>query len=317
MLVTRLALPEEALIPNLFIVGAMKAGTTSLAAALSTHPDIFAGPIKEPNHFARELIDGRVWELFPATRKLDISQYLAADQLRSLHYAYIDRRDDYASLYRDSAGQRYVLDASTSYLSSPLAAALIAEASPNGKIIILTRPKADRAWSEFRMNTGIGLTGGDYQAALEREARALEAGIPPLAERYVSTGWYRTHRSRFETAFGSENVFVGDFIEMTTRPTTFMDRLSGFLDLDCTGLQLPHENAKQLSRLAGLNSWLYRSGIKSFGSRYLPGALVRLSKRILFEERAPAAMPEDFERQFWANYERLSPAEDLEGADAS
>ena len=38
--------------PNLFIIGAQKSATTSLAAALSKHPDIFIGEIKEPNFFA-------------------------------------------------------------------------------------------------------------------------------------------------------------------------------------------------------------------------------------------------------------------------
>jgi hypothetical protein len=40
-------------LPNFFIVGAARCGTTSLFAALSQHPDIFCCPVKEPNHSAR------------------------------------------------------------------------------------------------------------------------------------------------------------------------------------------------------------------------------------------------------------------------
>lgn len=38
-------------IPNFFIVGATKCGTTSLFEYLSTHPNIFMSPIKEPSYF--------------------------------------------------------------------------------------------------------------------------------------------------------------------------------------------------------------------------------------------------------------------------
>ena len=40
--------------PNLFVIGAMKSGTTSLCQCLGTHPDIFMVPVKEPMHFSRE-----------------------------------------------------------------------------------------------------------------------------------------------------------------------------------------------------------------------------------------------------------------------
>jgi hypothetical protein len=37
--------------PNFFILGAPKCGTTSLAAWLAEHPDIYMSPLKEPFHF--------------------------------------------------------------------------------------------------------------------------------------------------------------------------------------------------------------------------------------------------------------------------
>jgi len=41
--------------PNFFIVGAPKAGTTSLYHYLDKHPDIYMSPIKEPCHFSLEM----------------------------------------------------------------------------------------------------------------------------------------------------------------------------------------------------------------------------------------------------------------------
>ncbi len=44
--------------PNFFIIGAPKCGTTSLAAWLGEHPQIYMSPVKEPHHF--NLDDGHV-----------------------------------------------------------------------------------------------------------------------------------------------------------------------------------------------------------------------------------------------------------------
>ena len=41
-------------LPNLFIIGAPKCGTTALASWLSIHPEIFAPATKEPHHFSAE-----------------------------------------------------------------------------------------------------------------------------------------------------------------------------------------------------------------------------------------------------------------------
>ena len=41
--------------PNFFIVGAPKAGTTSLYHYLDQHPNIYMSPIKEPHYFASEI----------------------------------------------------------------------------------------------------------------------------------------------------------------------------------------------------------------------------------------------------------------------
>ena len=46
---------EELKKVNLFLVGAAKAGTTSLASLLGEHSDIFISPIKELNYFSTDI----------------------------------------------------------------------------------------------------------------------------------------------------------------------------------------------------------------------------------------------------------------------
>ena len=42
-------------LPNFFIAGAPKSGTTSLYHYLDQHPQIYMSPIKEPHYFAPEI----------------------------------------------------------------------------------------------------------------------------------------------------------------------------------------------------------------------------------------------------------------------
>jgi hypothetical protein len=42
------------MLPNFLIIGAMKAGTTSLHSYLTTHPEIYMSIKKEPNYFSSE-----------------------------------------------------------------------------------------------------------------------------------------------------------------------------------------------------------------------------------------------------------------------
>ena len=43
-------------LPDFFVIGAPKAGTTALHAALAGHPQLYLSPVKEPKYF---LCDGR------------------------------------------------------------------------------------------------------------------------------------------------------------------------------------------------------------------------------------------------------------------
>src|SRR5215469_8597868 len=83
--------------PNFFLVGAAKAGTTSIYAYLSQHPDIFFPVIKEPHFFTR---------------------VRPAPQLQFLIEA-VSKRAAYVRLYANAGDRRVIGDASPSYLWHP------------------------------------------------------------------------------------------------------------------------------------------------------------------------------------------------------
>jgi hypothetical protein len=112
--------------PNLFVVGAARAGTTSLWHYLDAHPDIFMSKEKEPNFFS-----GVESPLAPS--RLDEEPYLR--------------------LFSPAAGIRYRGEASTSYLCSERATEGIRKASPDARILISLRDPVARVVSahEFRV----------------------------------------------------------------------------------------------------------------------------------------------------------------------
>lgn len=101
--------------PNLFIIGAPKCGTTSLATYLGERDDVFVSDPKEPHHFSTDI----GWHLTP-------------------------ERAAYLDLFK-SAGKQHkiVCDASVFYLYSDAAVPAILEFNPDAKFIVMVRNPVD------------------------------------------------------------------------------------------------------------------------------------------------------------------------------
>lgn len=114
-------------LPNLIIPGAQKSATSTLVELLKTHSDIHIGELKEPHFFSKE-------------RK----------HLRGL--------DLYRSYYRRYRGQRFVVDASQSYMPLNFVPERIAETLGRDiYFIIVLRHPVDRvvsAFTHFKIHKG-------------------------------------------------------------------------------------------------------------------------------------------------------------------
>ncbi|SDJ10345.1 sulfotransferase domain-containing protein [Lutimaribacter saemankumensis] len=116
--------------PNFFLVGASKAGTTSLAQALNQHPAIFITDPKEPNFFNR----------FNETDQIPQSEL-----------------NDYMKLFQTAGSKSVWGDASVSYLASRGAAKQINNFNPSSKILISLRNPMQRVRSLYEMYVRLGL----------------------------------------------------------------------------------------------------------------------------------------------------------------
>ena len=102
--------------PNFFIIGAPKCGTTSLAAWLSEHPNIYMSPRKEPFFFNTDGVVG----------------------LRTIN--------QYERLFKDAGPEHSAVgEASTHYLISKRAIPNILEYNPNAKLIVCLRNPIEMA----------------------------------------------------------------------------------------------------------------------------------------------------------------------------
>ncbi|MCC5983392.1 MAG: sulfotransferase [Rhodobacteraceae bacterium] len=109
---------------RLFIVGAPKCGTTSLARWLARHPAIHMSPIKEP-HFFNTDMNNRT----------------------------ITRQADYDALFANAPPEARVLaEASTWYLYSDAAVPNILRAYPDARFIAMTRDPVEMAISLYYHN---------------------------------------------------------------------------------------------------------------------------------------------------------------------
>jgi hypothetical protein len=172
--------------PNFFVVGAQRAGTTSLYTYLNGHPDIFMPEIKEPHYFARVEHGHEVI-------------------LRSLLSKVINTEEEYLELFKGAGSRPLLGEASPFYLYDPEAPARIKEKSPDARIIALLRDPIERAHSSYLVARLEGReTKSFYESVREDYARAHKAlGVSYL---YIELGLYSEQVQRYLDTFGPDRV---------------------------------------------------------------------------------------------------------------
>jgi hypothetical protein len=108
-------------VPDFFIVGHPKCGTTALYEMLRGHPQIYMPELKEPWFLASDMAPR-----FPPPRSASPPETL----------------DEYLSLFDDAGPDQRIGEASSSYLLSSTAAASIAALQPDARIIAILREPA-------------------------------------------------------------------------------------------------------------------------------------------------------------------------------
>lgn len=191
--------------PGFFIVGAMRAATTSLYHYLGQHPDVFMSPVKEP-HFFSDYGDVAWADGEPDAASLEA----------------------YRDLFADAGDAALVGEASTSYLCDPRAPDRIHDRIPDARILVSLRDPVERAWSHFRMNRDG--TSRDLRTLLED----LDRDDPDWRRRYrfLWEGFYAEPVRRYRDRFGPEQVLVVTVDQLKADALGLLEEIAGFVDID-------------------------------------------------------------------------------------
>lgn len=262
---------------NLFLVGAMKAGTTSLLEMMSAHPQIQVSPIKEPNYF----VDDMPATLYAPATKIDLNDYFSKPQLDPMHIAHVKDLDQYQKLFA-GANARYRMDSSTAYLAAPESARTIHSYNAEARIIIILRDPLQRSYSHFNMAVGLGRESGDFEAAMREDLLDFETGV--LAwHSYLGMSLYKEQVKRYTELF--QHVLILDFEAFVSDPKTTLDQVADFLELDSfPGHETSHKNKNRAPRFKKLYYLLHRLGLKKVFSRLFPGSFRRWMYRRISKE---------------------------------
>lgn len=175
--------------PDYIIIGAMKCGTSTLAAQLGAQPGLFMTTPKEPNFFSDDAV-------------------------------YKKGADWYAGLFAAAAPGDLKGEASTHYTKlpdHPRAVPRLVATGAAPRLIYLIRNPVDRAVSHYIHEWTQGVIGTDLDTALERH--------PEL----IGYGRYPAQLDPWLAAFGAENLLVLGLEAMKRDPQAVLNRVGAFL----------------------------------------------------------------------------------------
>jgi len=187
--------------PDFFIVGAFKAGTTTLYEHLNQTQGISMSDVKDPNFFCSETV--------------------------SENYQYVPIRNEqkYLELFNHASENDFVGEASALYLQDPKSAELIHKKNPNAKIVISLRDPVERAYSHYLMFYYNGFEKNTFRKALEENLKGnfISGGD------YFGGGMYFYQVQKYLEIFDHDNVKILIFEEFIKDPKKDSNKILKFL----------------------------------------------------------------------------------------
>jgi Sulfotransferase family len=248
-------------VPDFFIVGHPKSGTTALYEMLRRHPQIYMPDLKEPRFFASDL------RVRFQRRPPDPRNPAALPQTFA----------EYLALFDAATPYQRVGEASPLYLMSRAAPELIARAQPAARIVaILREPVGFLRSLQLELVQNHIERERDFRRAMANEQLgALGEGTPdyaPPIRRYSDRVCYVEQLRRFHAVFSSEQVLVLIYDDFRADNEGTVRRVLRFLDVD-DGVELHAVEANPTVhvRSVGLD--------RLVRSLYAGGGLSRVARR--------------------------------------
>ena len=259
-------------LPDFLLVGAMKCGTTTLAAQLAAQEGIFMATPKEPNFFS----DDEIWARGEGW---------------------------YRGLFAAAAEGELKGEASTHYTKLPTHPATLdrmAGLLKSPKILYMVRNPVERAVSHYIHEWSRGEMGDDPVVSFAHHPE------------FIAYGRYGMQIAPFVERFGAENVLLTSLEQLTATPREEFARIGAFLGRDVSwraDLGAQNVSAERSRKLP--MSWLLVDNPVAAALRrnLVPKSVrtrIRDGRRIASRPELPATLREALETQFAEDRERLA-----------
>ncbi|MEM9216742.1 MAG: sulfotransferase [Cyanobacteria bacterium P01_F01_bin.150] len=195
-------------LPNFLIIGAMKAGTTSLYRYIKQHPQVFMSPVKEPNFFA---LEGEVLD-DPRVTVTDLKAYTA--------------------LFESVTDEVAIGEASVRYLYSEKAAKRIHHHIPDAKLLVVLRNPVERAFSAYVYQFSRG------SDLLPQFSEALQAEPERIAKdfdcwwHYKAMGFYHAQLQPYYRYFSPQQIKICLHEDLCEQSNSMLAEIFQFLQVD-------------------------------------------------------------------------------------
>ena len=224
-LLWRRATASRRVLPDHFILGATKCGTTSLAHYLSLHPACLPAYTKELMflqelpHFVSNHERQRLVRWAWGSYQDDLISYRKFFPLRS----------QMLSVKRDLGVLARTGDHTPFYLYCPVATRRISEMAPSARLIVLLRDPVARTYSDYNM----------LRERNPRENRTFEQAVEDewsgacrdFRLTYLHQSLYEPHVRRWLTTFSSNQLLILDSRDLFRDKEATLHRVFEFLDL--------------------------------------------------------------------------------------
>ena len=236
-------------LPNFLIIGAQKAGTTTLYNALNQHPEIY--------------MPGLDLDYIPDVKEINF--YFKENLFkRGLNY--------YKSLFKPTK-QKIIGEASPGYMCHPLVPKRIYETNKNVKIICILRNPVDRAYSQFWDNKRHLSETGTFEDAFLKYSHYKR--YEPGKIGYFTRGFYADYLQKYYDLFPSTNILV---LKNEDLQNNFEDTIFKCLKfLDVKNLSF------KITKIKSNQSYIYNNIIYNLFfkipllNKYVPYSIKRLS----------------------------------------
>ncbi len=267
--------------PNIgfLIIGAPKAGTTSLFEYMRHHPQIHMPPEKEVYFFNAENAYRRGWDWYLATMLRGAPPNAICGEATPEYMS----GTPFRGAARDG-DKKPIVSPRCSESLEEVVPRRIKQFLPDVKLLCVLRDPVERAYSQYQMIVLGGDESRSFEEAIDQlmEPKAMEQArvAPTRTNSYIVYGEYCRILAGFLRVFPREQLMVIFSHELAERPAATLATVFEFIgvasDFEPDNLSTRYRSAAVQPRIPGLNLYIWQASLARVGlARALWHALPR------------------------------------------